>query len=767
MRQGALLSCIVALAAELLSLSTTTALSQVAETGGHHIQFGTRSNNESGLGNGDGGLLLAESPTGIIIVAGYAEGARSDTGGLPPKPMLAAFSRSGCLVWQQIYDRIGWEIVAVNARQSTPRIVLWNRARYPDESRYLSGGVREEGRIELWTIDTDGELRQLLLGIDHNMQEGVIHPTDDGFSVWLGSSFYSTEAGTGSYINVRSYDWTGKSAGDSSEFSTSSLPNLYADTHGGLYSRTEGDWRLMREYLVYVDRQGGAIESAAVPGCGPCRFLDARRADDKFEVLAASDATGGSWRGLRLLNFDVTKGTVEVAEEYAALDGAKVTFNDLPGGEVLLTGRDDLKPLIAKLSRERELLWVKRFKSEMHYSLFTQAIELEDGSLAMTGITAPSGLLDSESDGDAILLISDADGTYMDRFGSCVVADGSLASALYLLARRYGATIDPYDLNGLAAHGRKPRSSELPRNISPSERCEDTSEVALLEFLEVLLKQGAIDDNLVIPDIAYLRLRLQHPFLIGGRAFGYLPSHSDSRMVPEMAIDLDRGKDVAKELAANALPYLAEITASHQWLEEETGFIFSNGNADAIFRHPIEWSKAYPLSPADIARTARILESSFEVLQESEKRELRRYAGWFTQVILLDTPGNIQTEGERPMYLPASEAGRFWRWILNDIRPDEEMISALESALENRLGITVKGRPPVKPAEYRGFLEQLARELKSLPDGNMMIRMEFTTNQHNMHLLSLWRGDSRLGSAPTDISAKNIADWIQRIPPPE
>jgi hypothetical protein len=44
--------------------------------------------------------------------------------------------------------------------------------------------------------------------------------------------------------------------------------------------------------------------------------------------------------------------------------------------------------------------------------------------------------------------------------------------------------------------------------------------------------------------------------------------------------------------------------------------------------------------------------------------------------------------------------------------------------------------------------------------------MEFTTNQHNMQLLNLWRGDSRLGSAPTDISAKNIADWIQRIPPP-
>jgi hypothetical protein len=238
-------------------------------------------------------------------------------------------------------------------------------------------------------------------------------------------------------------------------------------------------------------------------------------------------------------------------------------------------------------------------------------------------------------------------------------------------------------------------------------------------------------------------------------------------MVPEMAVDLDHGEEVAKELAANAAPYLAEISAAHQWLEEETGFFFSNGDEDAISRHPLEWNNAYPLSPADIARAARILERSFEVLEESEKRELRRYAGWFTQVMLLDSPGNIQTEGERRMYLPASEAGRFWRWILNDIRPDEEMISALESALESRLGITVSGRPPVRAAEYRGLLEQLTRELKSVPDGNMMIRMEFTTNQYNMHLLSLLRGDSRLGSSPTDISAKSIADWIQRIPPPE
>jgi hypothetical protein len=147
-----------------------------------------------------------------------------------------------------------------------------------------------------------------------------------------------------------------------------------------------------------------------------------------------------------------------------------------------------------------------------------------------------------------------------------------------------------------------------------------------------------------------------------------------------MAVDLDHGKDVAKELAANVVPYLAEITAAHQWLEEETGFFFRNGDADAIFRHPLEWRKAYPLSPADIARTARILESSFEVLEESEKRELRRYAGWITQVILLDTPGNIQKEGERRMYLPASEAGRFWRWILNDIRPRGDDLGARERA---------------------------------------------------------------------------------------
>ncbi|MEX2125826.1 MAG: hypothetical protein WD795_18200 [Woeseia sp.] len=208
-------------------------------------------------------------------------------------------------------------------------------------------------------------MHQLILGVDHDMHQQAIHATDDAFSVWIGSSFYSTEAGIGSYIGVRTYDWTGKAVGDSSEFSTPNLPDLYTDAHGALYNRTEGDWRSMREYLVYVDRQGNAIESGAVPGCGRCRFLDARRADDKFEILAASDATGGSWRGLRLLNFDVTKGTVEVAEEYAALDGARVTFNDLPGGGVLLTGSDDLKPLIAKLSRERELLWVKRFESEM------------------------------------------------------------------------------------------------------------------------------------------------------------------------------------------------------------------------------------------------------------------------------------------------------------------------------------------------------------------------------------------------------------------
>jgi hypothetical protein len=456
------------------------------------------------------------------------------------------------------------------------------------------------------------------------------------------------------------------------------------------------------------------------------------------------------------------------------LDGADVDFNDLSDGGLLLTGRDALAAVIAKLSSNRELLWVRRFKTQLNFASIAQAIELRDGRFAATGIIAPSYGGFGESDSDAILLISDADGNYLTQFGNCLVADGSLASALHELARRYGATINLYELMGLGVRTQASRSSRLPRYVSPNRNCEENVEARLLQLLEILLNQPAVKEGVLIPDIAYLMLSPLHPFLLHGRTSMYGPSPSESRMVPQIAIDVSLSEEMVKILAeelAEALsedvvPFLSEITSTHQWLEEQTGFFFQNGDADVRSRNPIAFGQEYPLAPEDIARAAQILESSFTALNESEKEALRHYAGWFTAVKILDAPGDIREEGRRRMYLPASEAGRFWQWILDKTGPHEKMIVAHVNELKSRLGITVKGRPPRKPDQYREFLEQLVGELESVPDGNMMITMEFSTNEMNMHLLSLWRDDSRLGLASSDMSVQKAAKWLMSIPPP-
>lgn len=95
-------TCRVAAAAALLSVPTIAVLpAQAADPEGFHVQFGTRVQGPSASGGGDSGQLVGESRNGAVIVAGYAAGMRSDTGGIPPRPMLAAFSRDGRLLWQQ------------------------------------------------------------------------------------------------------------------------------------------------------------------------------------------------------------------------------------------------------------------------------------------------------------------------------------------------------------------------------------------------------------------------------------------------------------------------------------------------------------------------------------------------------------------------------------------------------------------------------------------------------------------------------------------
>lgn len=747
----------------LAFLIAPLAAAQISLPAGVHVQFGTVS---SRTGGADGGQIVAETPSGEVLVAGFADSAWTDTGGTPPKPMLAAFSRDGTQLWYRAYDLRSWEVVALNADGPAPKILLWRRAHYPHEIRSEVLSESEvTGRVELWEVDAEGRLDELVLGFEHERQGYAADSTPEGFTIWMTSNDFAATTDPRMRYSVRTYDWTGNVSAEAAEFSArwGELMSVYAD--GAVYRDVESTNDSVIQKLRFLSRDGETVGQVNVPDCGRCRHFDVSRRGDTFEVLASSDGDSPPWQGLRLLEIDFSAGRTEIVKEYPELRGAELAFNPMPDGNTLLTGHDARKPLLASLSPSRELRWMKRFESGQPFATVTHAIELDDGSLALTGSTSPGPGVFVQTNSDALLLISDAEGHYLNQFGQCIVADGSLAEDLYRL-RQKGFLIRLHGLNGvLETSNRVVPASSLPRRVAIPSDCEDRTELVLQSYVHELLEHLSgnspsstnSSENVVLVPLSDQRM--------GNLAFRYDPSSRFDSMLPTMHVNVSMGEAVAEELLKNVVPYIGGISAVHTWLSDETGFRFVNGDRDNLWRQALAGDFSLSLPPAEALEVVQQLKSSFVALNDSEQAMLRRYAKPYTYVTLEAGDSDIRV-GVLPSFLllPHSKVGEFWRWILDSIAPDEEAIAALTVSMKELYGITVEGRPPMKPDGFHAFLRELGIVLSRKYREKSPLTLRFVGHENNSFMLEVVSRNTVLLTMPADMPATTVAYRIRQLP---
>jgi hypothetical protein len=374
-------------------------------------------------------------------------------------------------------------------------------------------------------------------------------------------------------------------------------------------------------------------------------------------------------------------------------------------------------------------------------------------------------MLDSEADSDAILIVSDSGGNYLDQFGRCIVRDGALAAALYELESKYAVTIPLYGFQ----YSTGPRVADmppLPTQVLPPDECESTIEQQLLRFVSAVLEYPGPKSSSRVPEVANLTLEVQPNSVHSNSAFRYFPGDSDSKLLPKLVADINRPKDVASELAENIVPFMETVTSTHAWLESETGYYFQSGDESGGWMSISISPAPDALSPREAAHVSELLEQSFVALQPAEKAAVKRYAGWFTRVTIQKGDGDIRKHGSRGFYLPVSKAARFWRWVLDDISVYAPRITELKRQLRSRLGVSISERPNIRPKQYREFLEDLTTALRDLPDTDLEIRLEYYAEPNNAQMLALWRSERRIGSVVADIRAQDVAAWIKRIPRP-
>ena len=739
-------------------ISVAAAFSSLAHAG-YHIQFGTLSS-ESQRVSTDQGYLLSESEDGTIMVAGEAAGAVSDVGGLRSKPMVAAFTTSGELVWQQVFDLRGWKIIALNAKEGAVRAVLW-RSFFGKHGRHMFQGesVLDKGRLELWALGEQGELDELLVGIDHSAINQAVHTSDGAVTVWLGAL---NQSGVTQNVSVRTFDWGGNAISPSNDFLSPHFPSWLVDHNGGIAVDLSIVDDRTQSFLVYVDSDGGATESLLIPRSEQSRVLDVRRQGDIYEVFVGNRELYGPGGGLRRFTFDPVNKRLHLENDYKALNGASGRVFPLNRDELLFAGGDLLAPVVAKLSKERELLWVRRISSAKKRTHLAGAIELTGGEIVLTGSTS----LHLGHNSDGVLIIADAEGEYLKALGKGLVYDGELAVAHSEVAAKYGLEFNLHEL-GI---NRKSRGSSddqlLPRHVPLSELTGNAREGQLLAFLKRLLAHENTEGRFELPRGIRLVLNPLSITQRDGRAFAYSPSTSHSQLIPQMAVDISQGEEVAKELIENVLPYLNSTAAAHEWLLRESGFFFRNGDRLAKWQRQYLKGKGSQLKPAKIALAAQALKSSFSELSDNEKQMLRRYAGKFTIATILNERGDIRhLDGwyAGSLDVPVAKSEKLWRWILNDIKRSEEGISSLSEELESRLGITIHGRPKIKPHRFRMFLEQLKSELKNLPVGDLRIRIAYPAEGDESNRLVLWQENQQVESMVLDAKAEKIARLVRQL----
>ncbi len=568
----------------------------------------------------------------------------------------------------------------------------------------------------------------------------------------LGEDASDDEGRHYSILRAHHYDWRGKRARSGFGFELPNFPHILADQHGALSVDTDRESN-NRQFLKYQNFESKKTVRIDIEDCSRCVFRDAHRSGDNIEVLSTSGGWLDPFRTAYLLEFEPESGAITrqiEIPELAQYDRLKLF--ETGNGDLIVSGVDYLAGMILRLSSsDRSVKWAKRFWLDKSKTVMHDALELRDGRLAFTG---------SGAEFSAILMITDAEGKYLDEFGDCFSRGFTFATLRYRLTRELRVNLYA---NPVHQQATRSRTISPGSRVLPNDQCGDYNEFELVEFAQKILNTPIKIDTSNLPQKTLLTIKADDAENRHNSAFRYMPDNRISS-VPIMLVNPAESEKIARELESNVLPFLKEIEEKKEIFYYSSRHTFTNGNtlAQATMQHSGS-TQALALNPATYAAAINILEHTLSLLSDTDKKTIKRSVDRMNIVALIPGAGATRRVSPYSIELPERNAGSYWQWILDTNDGYAGRISEAEQTLSDRLNIVFLQSPDAAPHKYLSFLESLFNQLQHLDKSSIPVELEFYDENGTRQSLRIRREGLCTTHSSPGMNAEYIAEWLENI----
>lgn len=421
--------------------------------------------------------FIDEAENGDLVVAGYGASQFTDTGSRT-KVMIARVDASGAIIWKRIYEELADNDILAFASGANRQYIVLNE--YVHD---MTGQTPATQTITLRSVNKSGNLSPVIGRLERVNVQGTAAVLDDdlsGFVIAASDSTGITHASRGRRDqSLYAIDLRGEVSQLPFPSGVKSMQHFqYVGDRSFVYMPF--DW--MINEAPHVDRVNDKGQvTQLIHWQDPIEHLvynDGRLFADVI-VLPPT--------GIRKVVAFSTGGD-ELWQHYLGKDQRITALAPLRSGGVIFTTTYENNSLVTSLSPNGEVVWQNRIRSTMQFSDTQRIRELKDNWIAFAGSTALYRGAYASADSDAMLLVTNPDGSGITRYAGCLADPGEIEELRTELKALTGMEVrrDVFMGGGLTADAEVlPVDVRVPVDLD----CESVSEHDLREFLQQMVAE--------------------------------------------------------------------------------------------------------------------------------------------------------------------------------------------------------------------------------------------------------------------------------------
>ncbi|MEO1245238.1 MAG: hypothetical protein AAFX56_06080 [Pseudomonadota bacterium] len=687
-------------AAALLLALTGCELCAATEREPFQVTFGIRPLLNQRVAATDHVSFIQEAPNGDIFVAGNGGSVYTDTGNRT-KPMVARIDKTGHVVWKRIYDDLqDHDILEFAAKNDDLYLLLKTRI------RDMSGRTRETETVSLYRIDGQGDRSNLLgklEGVQIYATATIADPDLSGFAL---AGIDAAGRASDDY-EAREVRLHGLSLGG--DFRR--LPLRSGITGLRYLQHAGGDSFVFLEMGTFYTRPGDIVRvgrdgttSQVIDWTDPQRYPSKLLVHgDRIFLHTDVERSNQARRIGRIAAYSIS-GEKLWHRDFELPERAHVRgIAGLRSGGLAVSHTYEGNPVITVLGPDGGTVWEKRFRSVKRNASVTGLRELRDGWLALAGATGPGGGAYVSTDTDAMLTVTDRQGSGLGSYGGCLVDADEVERLRAELLDLTGIEVRRNTILMSAAPKPLEELPPLDKPVPADIDCGTLSEKDLLTFLRDAVGKARELDLSKPSARARIHLFLRADDIVGSPGYR-VRGWSAEGTVPSLEVEYGSAEDVISFVATDILPYTERGWAAFDHLQS-IGSMWI-GQDSVTTTHPRD------LPFKDVIVAAEKLLAHFEQLSAADRNA---FAARFRAKPVVFSPNarKLHVWADSWLFVGSDRLDEAFDYALRTAPRLDAEIRVETQALSESLNLNLHKRPDLDRAEYLAAL----RDIRAAAEG--------------------------------------------------